>query len=385
MNVKRGTEYILPYEEGRIMGDVKKRPAIPKPVERELWVKSGGRCEFRGCNKYLYKDGVTRQPRNLANIAHIVSWIPTGPRGNQDSEKLAKDISNLMLTCSEHNNLIDDAQYVEQYPIELLQQFKREHEERIFRVTGMGQDYGVRIIKMYSKIQNQVSNISNKAVSEAIMPYYPLETDINIDLTQVEDVDTAKKQIERTIDLHVLSNEKEESYCLFIMAKIPYTCYLGYILGNKVKSETFQFFRDKQDWKWREGQFGHFAIIKPTETNIQSNVNLLVEVSGKIDLTLIPKNLTYSVQADNTGFLFLQSREQVVEFQIKFRELLDEIREKHGEDVVIHLIVAAPNPITFEIGKSIMKNIDPTILLYDKVENTMEYKPVMYLHERIRE
>lgn len=144
------------------MGDVKKRPAIPKPVERELWVKSGGRCEFRGCNKYLYKDGVTRQPRNLANIAHIVSWIPTGPRGNQDSEKLAKDISNLMLTCSEHNNLIDDAQYVEQYPIELLQQFKREHEERIFRVTGMGQDYGVRIIKMYSKIQNQVPNISNK-------------------------------------------------------------------------------------------------------------------------------------------------------------------------------------------------------------------------------
>ena len=56
------------------MEEKKKRPAIPENVKRELWIKSGGRCEFRGCNKYLYKDGVTKQPRNLANIAHIVSW-----------------------------------------------------------------------------------------------------------------------------------------------------------------------------------------------------------------------------------------------------------------------------------------------------------------------
>ena len=148
------------------MEEKKKRPAIPENVKRELWIKSGGRCEFRGCNKYLYKDGVTKQPKNLANIAHIVSWTSTGPRGNQNSEKLATDISNLMLTCSEHNNLIDDPQYVDMYPVELLQQYKREHEERIYRVTGMGQEYGVRIIKMISKIQGQVSIIDDKAVSE---------------------------------------------------------------------------------------------------------------------------------------------------------------------------------------------------------------------------
>ncbi|MFR3003903.1 MAG: hypothetical protein ACLTML_00425 [Blautia faecis] len=102
------------------MEEKKKRPAIPENVKRELWIKSGGRCEFRGCNKYLYKDGVTKQPRNLANIAHIVSWTPTGPRGNQNSEKLATDISNLMLTCSEHNNLIDDPRYVEMYPSRII-------------------------------------------------------------------------------------------------------------------------------------------------------------------------------------------------------------------------------------------------------------------------
>lgn len=38
------------------------------------------------------------------------------------------------------------------------------------------------------------------------------------------------------------------------------------------------------------------------------------------------------------------------------------------EEVKINLVIAAPNPISFEIGKCIMKNIDPTIILYDKVD-----------------
>ena len=361
-----------------------KRPTIPEKIKRQLWVKAGGRCEFRGCNKYLFEDEVTRQPKNISNIAHIVSWTPTGPRGNQDSEKLATDISNLMLTCSEHNNLIDDSQYVDQYPVELLQQFKREHEERIYRVTGMGQEYGVRVIKMWSKIQNQVPLIGDTAVSQAIMPYYPLDTNINIDLTQVDDVNAAKQQIDKIVNLHILSDEKEESYCVFCMAKIPYTCYLGYVLGNKLKSQTFQFYRDTQDWKWREGEFGHLKIIRPEVNEVYEQVDLLIEISGNIDRQLIPEFPIYSVKADKPDFLFLQSKEQVIEFQIKFRELLNEIREIHGETVVIHLIIAAPNPITFELGKAIMKNIDPTLLLYDKVPDEVEYKKIMCLHERIR-
>ena len=48
------------------------------------------------------------------------------------------------------------------------------------------------------------------------------------------------------------------------------------------------------------------------------------------------------------------------------------------------MVIAAPNPISFEIGKCIMKNIDPTIILYDKVDNEVSYQNVMCLHSRIR-
>lgn len=56
----------------------------------------------------------------------------------------------------------------------------------------------------------------------------------------------------------------------------------------------------------------------------------------------------------------------------------------HSEDVKVNVFPATPNPISFEIGRTIMKNIDPTIILYDKVESSIDYKPVMTLHERVR-
>ena len=78
--------------------------------------------------------------------------------------------------------------------------------------------------------------------------------------------------------MHIKSNSNEESYSVFIMAKIPYACYLGYALGNKVKSVSHQFFRDTQDWKWRDGEFGHFYVSKPKVEKTEDEVNLLVEI-----------------------------------------------------------------------------------------------------------
>lgn len=113
-------------------------------------------------------------------------------------------------------------------------------------------------------------------------------------------------------------------------------------------------------------------------------VNILIEVSGFIDKKLIPNNPCFHIQAESPGFLFLQSKKQVIEFQIKYRDLLSDIRLYYGEGVRINLFPAVPNPIAFEIGRTIMKNIDPTIILFDKVNDAIEYKCILVLHERIR-
>src|SRR3990167_7572820 len=102
-----------------------KRPTIPKEIVLKLCALASGRCEFLGCNKPLWRDGLTWQEANLAHIAHIIASSPDGPRGDKVlSKKLAKDFSNLMLVCLEHHRLIDSKKYEKKYTLELLRRYK---------------------------------------------------------------------------------------------------------------------------------------------------------------------------------------------------------------------------------------------------------------------
>lgn len=90
-----------------------------------LWGKAAGRCQFRGCNKPLFVDALTKSEFNQAYIAHIVADKPSGPRGDAiRSDLLKDDISNLMLMCDEHHRLIDKKD-VAGHPETLLLQMKK--------------------------------------------------------------------------------------------------------------------------------------------------------------------------------------------------------------------------------------------------------------------
>ena len=49
---------------------------------RMLCGKAAGMCEFEGCNKRLFYDGVTLSKFNNAYVAHIVASSANGPRGD---------------------------------------------------------------------------------------------------------------------------------------------------------------------------------------------------------------------------------------------------------------------------------------------------------------
>ena len=71
------------------------KTTIPESVKRDLWFAAHGRCEFAGCNKVLFKHGITMDECNISNYAHIIGDSPKGPRGDKEkSKELAKDINN---------------------------------------------------------------------------------------------------------------------------------------------------------------------------------------------------------------------------------------------------------------------------------------------------
>lgn len=89
---------------------------------KKLYALSGNRCANPDCHRELFKNGV-----QLGEIAHIKAASPNGPRYDAsmtDDER--RDYANLILLCGDCNKIIDGNP--QKYPVELLYDWKRNHE-----------------------------------------------------------------------------------------------------------------------------------------------------------------------------------------------------------------------------------------------------------------
>ena len=95
-----------------------------------LWGRSAGRCAFPGCRESCILEGTASESPSArrGRIAHIVAHSDTGPRSSpslspQDRRKYA----NLILLCANHHDDVDAHEAT--YTVEILRQWKREHEQ----------------------------------------------------------------------------------------------------------------------------------------------------------------------------------------------------------------------------------------------------------------
>jgi hypothetical protein len=97
----------------------------PKPeVLRELFLRSGNQCAFRGCKHRVISDAGVY----IAELCHIESALPEGERFNEDSNnEQRRSFDNLMLMCHEHHVTTDD---VDEFPVERMRKIKRAHEAK---------------------------------------------------------------------------------------------------------------------------------------------------------------------------------------------------------------------------------------------------------------
>jgi hypothetical protein len=193
MNVKK-------YElQGKLsLGGIRYKMAVRESLPSEktymLWVKAGGRCEFKGCNKILYKDAFIRSfEYNLADKAHIVANSSNGPRGSKfHSSKLATDINNLMLLCKECHKRIDDNPDL--FTVRKLAEMKKQHEKRIKRVTGIIDENQTNVIIYSANIGPQSIPIDINKAEVAVIDNKMYPTENNIDLSMYGYVSTDNEE-----------------------------------------------------------------------------------------------------------------------------------------------------------------------------------------------
>lgn len=274
------------------------KTAIPQMVKMKLAVASGGRCQYRGCNQFLFRDDLTMRELNRSYIAHIVADEPGGPRGDSIlSPQLAKELSNLMLLCDTHHRLID-VDDIPNHSVATLAKMKAEHELRIESVADIQPNAQSHVLLFGSKIGEHGYPLNFRRAAEAMLPEeYPAESrPIELSLANVASGDHEPEywkmqdsNLRRLFSSRItprLESGEIRALSVFALAPQPLLMLLGYLLGDITRAEIFQLHREPPTWRWLEhpNQF-QFRTSKPSDT---TKVPVLVfSLSGTVSLDRI--------------------------------------------------------------------------------------------------
>jgi hypothetical protein len=358
--------------------------SISQAVERELWGRAAGRCEFNGCNKALYKSSVTQEQGNFSEKAHIYSFSEDGPRG-RDNTKAEGDYlnknDNLLLVCDECHKTIDQNKGIG-YPVELLQGWKKEHEDRIAIVSGIESNKKSHVVFYEAKIGTLPTKLNKIEAMKAIFPNrYPAtenpiilsmscsHEDIDAGFWSTESAHLRKAFKERIISL--IEATSDVHFSLFSLAPIPLLIELGTLLTDKINVDVYQPIREPKGWKWQEFPEGFEYVVKQPES-YDGQPTLVISLSDKIPYIrvkeVVGENASIWELTVSDAFIGndnIRSLVQLSMMRSSIRELMTQIKDKHGADTPLNIFPAMAVSVSVEMGRSRMPKADMPWIIYD--------------------
>jgi SMODS-associated and fused to various effectors sensor domain/HNH endonuclease len=374
-----------------------KKPSrtIPPKTTLFLYVHAGGRCEFDGCNKYLLEHYPTEIVGNFAEQAHIWAFSEDGPRGNSASRPTdINSLANLILLCPACHKLIDDNPKI--YPVEIIKNFKRDHEDRIFSLSGISKDRDTIPLVLRGVVNNRLMDISDEEMQSAVAPNYLRRREkVEIDLTAIPDNPdesywkTVTTGIDRKVQL-LYAKESQSGSALrvsvFSIAPIPLLIYLGSKLSDKMHVDLYQRHRNPETWSWKDvPSEARYVMRCLVHVEQEKSVSLFINLSGKNNLDSLPAELkeggtVYEItleEGQDPSPLFLNTKEDLQRFTSEYHQFLARIRNEHPSINVIHLFPAVPVPVAITLGRSRLPKVDPLLRVYDRDKRAGGFIPTL--------
>lgn len=358
------------------------KTSIPAKVVNQLLVKSVGRCQYRGCNKSLYIDLVTKRNFNQSYIAHIIADEPAGPRGDAARSKLlAKDLNNLMLLCDTHHRLVDKIDIVG-HPEATLLEMKKEHEDRIERVTDIAPNMQSHILTFRANVGMHTREISYQTVSNYLLPeYYPAEAQ-TIDLSLSNSVERDKdstfwsteivnleRQVEKKLHRSFAKGEIKH-LSIFAFAPIPLLIKLGTLINDITVAEIYQPVRSPNTWKLSNDPASvSYSIISPAAKHkiVALNISLSATVTNDRITTVLGNECSiYTITIASPFSDYLKSKNELLVFANTMRQLFDRIKAEYNDKTPLHIFPAMPIATAIELGRVWMPKADMPLYIYDQ-------------------
>lgn len=358
---------------------------------RMLCSKAAGMCEFEGCNKRLFFDGVTLSKFNNAYVAHIVASSSKGPRGDKILSPLLSDkLENLMLMCADHHKLIDiPTTGPRDYPVERLKEMKRTHEEKIEKICKLFNVPKTEIVCFSSPIKGITAvDVDYDLAAKAVLPNKQPGSSYGINLqvkssypyTSKEYWNDCWRQLKSSFDLYMknpLVQRGNVDFSVFPVAPIPLIIKLGELIGDKLPCDVYQKTRFPDTWEWQTQELTNKFVIDVTQRNtvngvIGLNISLTTDVNNDRIFSVGKYTAIYKIKASITGVDCIKSVADLSAFWHVYQNVLDQILNSHGTDCQIHLFPAMPVSAAFEVGRRYMLNTHPRITIFDENNGFIE-------------
>ena len=358
---------------------------VPGRIQCMLWGKAGGRCEFAGCNKPLWKSSVTQESVNVAQKAHIYSFSSRGPRGNG---KLAaseiNNIGNLMLVCHECHQKLDASQDGGRYTAELLQQWKQAHEQRIELVTGIETHKKSHILLYGANIGKHNAPLNYDEAAPALFPLRYPASDAPIELSTLNssfvdrdpkfwelEAENLTRKFRRCVEER-LATGMLEHLSVFSLAPQPLLILLGTMLGDIVPCDVYQRHREPCTWAWPSpaAEVPAFQVKRPDST--QGSPALVLALSGTVNkdriVSVLDREVSiWAITVPTPQNDLVKTREQLATFRSLTRLLFDEIKAAYEASTLLHVFPVAAVSVAIEFGRVRMPKADMPWRVYDQI------------------
>lgn len=342
-----------------------KRERIPVDVRRDLWVAAAGRCEFRGCCKPVGRDFLTKERASTGEHAHIIADSPGGARGEKGtSERLAKDVNNLMLACFDCHSRVDRHGKKNRFTATQLQAMKREHEARVQRIySATGVVESVPLVMAFP-IGSQLPNVDVDQIHFAILEnsdykVFPQGKSIHINRSNFDFNDSdpefwlhAERVLSsyytRHIEPIISEGNGNAHFTIAGFAPIPMLMKLGALIGDKTRANTLDLPDD--GWLWDKSDCPEPSFTYSVPEKLPREISLVVSISGKATHPIGREVVEFQAVAPNRGIF--RKEAHLVQFRRSFNALLQRVTSAGAR--VVHIYPATPLSASVEIGRMIL-------------------------------
>lgn len=371
---------------------------IPQATRLCLWGKAGGRCQYPGCNRPLYRDDLTQAEFNSSYVAHIIADKPDGPRGDAIlSDQLKSDISNLMILCDTHHRLIDIVD-VDAHSVDVLREYKGRHEARIELQTAIKEDQQSHMLLYGARVGEHDSPLNYQSTSLAMVPAkYPASSQpISLGLRNSSFTDAEasywsmeQEHLHRQFDRFVeplIQNGEIQHLSVFGFAPMPLLTELGRLVSDIVTAEVYQLHREPATWKWQPDPAEFVYSVQNSGNPKSKTVALVLALSADVEADRITAAIggdiaLWQLSHAKPNNDFLRGPQQLREFRKTLRQTLNDIKLAHGEDAELHVFPAMPVACAIELGRVWMPKADLPFLMHDQNRKKGGFIPALWIRQ----